>query len=89
MLANIHKDEMVLPARHSAALRDMLEGGGAGTTSVNIAINAADTKSVARLFNVNGSALKRAIKCQIRDLAFLSGCRFCPAPNHAEFMHQT
>jgi hypothetical protein len=76
-LAAIHKNEMVLPAAHSARLRSMIEGGGDGFGGggqgggpTSITINAVDAKGVARLFRDNGPALARAMKEQARNFAF-------------------
>jgi hypothetical protein len=76
-LAQIHKNEMVLPARHSAKLRDMLESdeggmGGKGGGTVNVSISAVDAKSVERLFKANGGALARTLKSQARNFVFNS-----------------
>jgi hypothetical protein len=77
MLANIHKDEMVLPARHSARLRDMLEGGGegfgapGGSPPVTVNISAVDARGVARLFRANGGGLADALRARARDFAFM------------------
>jgi hypothetical protein len=79
-LAQIHKNEMVLPAAHSQRLRSMIEGGeglqgegeGGGGSTINVNINAADAKSVERLFRNNGRAMVRTLKNQMRDFAFLA-----------------
>jgi len=77
-LAQIHKNEMVLPAQHSARLRELLEGGedgglGGGGSTTNITINAVDAASVNRLFRNNGAALVNALKSQSRNYAFQQG----------------
>jgi hypothetical protein len=78
MLASIHKDEMVLPARHSAALRDMLEGGGGGEggggasqgQSVTLNVSAVDAKSFDKYMKQNRGGLIRQVKGLARDFAF-------------------
>jgi hypothetical protein len=72
-LAAIHKNEMVLPAAHSARLRDLLEGGGGfqgggnAGPAVNLTINALDAKGVERVLRDNRGALAKQLRGLARD----------------------
>jgi hypothetical protein len=74
MLANIHKDEMVLPAGHSAALRRMVEGGGefgaSQGPSVTLNVSAVDAKSFDKYMKQNRGGIIRQLKGMGRDFAF-------------------
>jgi hypothetical protein len=79
MLASIHKDEMVLPARHSAALRGMIEGGGGfgspggpSGQGVTLNVSAVDAKSFERYMKQNRGGIIRQLKGLGRDFAFNS-----------------
>lgn len=69
MLAQIHKDESVIPAREARALRVLLEGGGALGGGPIINIHALDLQSFvdalsrhdASLMHVVGGALRRGL----------------------------
>ena len=66
-LAMVHKDEMVLPARLSQGLKNLIfdrsssEGGGGGGMTFAPTVMAMDGDSVRKFFNKNGSALARAM----------------------------
>jgi hypothetical protein len=68
VLAQLHSNEMVLPANISQGLQGMIAGGGGGHT---FNISAVDANSVARLFMTNGSALVQALNGAIRNGAAL------------------
>ncbi|HEU0154819.1 MAG TPA: hypothetical protein VFQ82_02035 [Stellaceae bacterium] len=70
VLAQLHSNEMVLPANISQGLQTMLADGGSGHT-FNIGINALDSVSVARLFASNGSVLVAALNKALRNGASL------------------
>ena len=65
VLAQLHSQEMVLPAGISSGLQGMIANGGGGHT-FNIGVNAVDAGSVARLFSSNGSALVQALNTALR-----------------------
>jgi len=68
IMANIHKDEMVLPSWAAGGLRDMIEGGGGkGGSTTNVHIHAADAKSFADMLQRHGSTLAMAIKRLARN----------------------
>jgi hypothetical protein len=76
-MAMVHKDEMVLPARFAAPLREMLtdthDGPGAGGgDTYNISIHAIDARSFEQYLKSNRNALVRNIKGATRDNAFFS-----------------
>jgi hypothetical protein len=68
-LANIHKNEMVLPAKYAEPLREQLESGegvgGRGGDVYNI--NAIDAKSFEQFIARSKGALGRAVKGMSRD----------------------
>ena len=70
VLAQLHSNEMVLPANISQGLQTMLADGGSNHT-FNIGINAVDAASVARLFASNGSVLVAALNKALRNGASL------------------
>lgn len=65
-LAQLHSNEMVLPANISQGLQSMLSDGGSGHT-FNIGISAVDASSVAKLFSSNGSVLVAALNKALRN----------------------
>ncbi|WP_207000748.1 hypothetical protein [Trinickia mobilis] len=78
MLANIHKDEMVLPAWAAQGMRGILQGnppsaaapGSASSGSagdIHVHINAVDSDSVRRLFVNNSDAVHAAVKQALRN----------------------
>ena len=76
-MAMVHKNEMVLPARFAAPLREMLtdthDGPGAGGgDTYNISIHAIDARSFEQYLKSNRNALVRNIKGATRDNAFFS-----------------
>ena len=70
-LAQLHSNEMVLPANISQGLQGMIANGGGGN-SFGININATDAASVQRLFMANGSALVAALNTAIRRGSMLT-----------------
>ena len=75
-MANIHKDEMVLPANEASGLRQVIRDAAAGSSRpagdggpMSVAITAVDAKSVERLFMDHGSALAKALRKQARGFA--------------------
>jgi hypothetical protein len=70
VLAQLHSNEMVLPANISQGLQTMLADGGSGHT-FNIGINAVDAASVAKLFANNGAVLVAALNKALRNGASL------------------
>jgi hypothetical protein len=72
-LAQVHKNEMVLPAHLSDRIRNMTEPGLKGGPTVHhhhYTINAMDGESVERVLKKHGSALARGIQTAKRDLRF-------------------
>ncbi|AYJ86204.1 hypothetical protein D3Y57_09800 [Sphingomonas paeninsulae] len=78
MIAQIHKDEMVLPARLAAPLRSMINGGGGndntkeaansnGDTHIHLNVNAVDAKSVKRMLMEHKGPVADALKLAYRD----------------------
>jgi hypothetical protein len=65
-MAQIHKNEMVLPSAEADGLRSMVSGGKGGKGDT-INIHAVDSQSIERLFMRNGKALVGAIKKAGRD----------------------
>ncbi len=68
VLANLHSNEMVLPANISQGLQGAIGGGGlGGGHTFNIGISAMDAGSVSRLFMSNGSQLVAALNKALRN----------------------
>jgi len=74
VLAQLHSNEMVLPANISQGLQNLIaapnsaNAGGAGSPMVvNFGISAMDSQDVARFFRSNGSALVAAINNAMRN----------------------
>jgi hypothetical protein len=70
VLANLHSNEMVLPANISQGLQGMIAGGGAtggGGHTFNIGISAMDAGGVSRLFMSNGSQMVSALNKALRN----------------------
>jgi hypothetical protein len=67
VLAQLHSQEMVLPANVSNAVLNMANNGGGGHTFNLGPIVAVDAPSVARLFASNGSALVAALNKALRN----------------------
>jgi hypothetical protein len=69
VLANLHSNEMVLPANISQGLQGAIAGGGigGGGHTFNIGVSALDAGSVSRLFMSNGSTLVAALNKAIRN----------------------
>ena len=61
MLAMIHKNEMVLPANIAENFRNVAPGG-ASSGDIHLHVNAADAKSVQRLFERNSGALVKTLR---------------------------
>ena len=78
VLAQLHSNEMVLPANISQGLQNLIatpnagNGGGGGTpVVVNFGVSAMDSQDVARFFRSNGSALVAAINNAMRNGSML------------------
>jgi hypothetical protein len=69
MLAQVHSQEMVLPADISRGLQGMIANGGGHT--FNIGISAIDAPGVQRLFMANGSVLVAALNRAMRNGSML------------------
>ena len=69
VLANLHSNEMVLPANISQGLQGAIAGGGlgGGGHTFNIGISAMDAGGVSRLFMANGSQLVSALNKAMRN----------------------
>ena len=74
VLAQLHSNEMVLPANISQGLQSMLaapagDGGGSGTgpSSVVVNVSAIDSQDVKRFFQSNGSLLVTALNKAMRN----------------------
>lgn len=69
VLANLHSNEMVLPANISQGLQGAITGGGfgGGGHTFNIGISAMDAGGVSRLFMSNGSQLVSALNKALRN----------------------
>jgi hypothetical protein len=65
-LAQLHSNEMVLPANLSQGIQGMINKGGGGNNSFGISINAMDASSVSKLFMSNGSQLVAALNSALR-----------------------
>jgi hypothetical protein len=77
VLAQLHSNEMVLPANISQGLQNLiaaptsLSAGGAAPVVVNFGVQAMDSQDVARFFRSNGSALVAAINNAMRNGSML------------------
>jgi hypothetical protein len=78
VLAQLHSNEMVLPANISQGLQNLIAaptgsntGGGAAPVVVNFGVQAMDSQDVARFFRSNGSALVAAINNAMRNGSML------------------
>src|SRR5215469_5512941 len=77
VLAQLHSNEMVLPANISQGLQNLiaaptsLSAGGAAPVVVNFGVQAMDSHDVARFFRSNGSALVAAINNAMRNGSML------------------
>jgi hypothetical protein len=74
VLAQLHSNEMVLPANISQGLQNLITapssgnaGGGSPPVVVNFGVSAMDSQDVARFFRSNGSALVAAINNALRN----------------------
>jgi hypothetical protein len=74
VLAQLHSNEMVLPANISQGLQNLIAapysanaGGGGSPVVVNFGVSAMDSQDVARFFRSNGSALVAAINNAMRN----------------------
>lgn len=68
-LAQVHKDEMVIPAHYAEGLRNMLEGGEAGGRApINITINASamDARGMDRILQENAGRIADLVAQQAR-----------------------
>ena len=64
-VTQLHQREMVLPAEHADAIRNMTGNGG----GMNVTINALDGASVKRILMDNGPALAASLRAQARNFA--------------------
>jgi hypothetical protein len=78
VLAQLHSNEMVLPANISQGLQNLIAApnganasGGGGPVVVNFGVSAMDSQDVARFFRSNGSALVAAINTAMRNGSML------------------
>lgn len=78
VLAQLHSNEMVLPANISQGLQNLIAApnganasGGGGPIVVNFGVSAMDSQDVARFFRSNGSALVAAINTAMRNGSML------------------
>jgi hypothetical protein len=78
VLAQLHSNEMVLPANISQGLQNLIAApnganatGGGGPVVVNFGVSAMDSQDVARFFRNNGSALVAAINTAMRNGSML------------------
>ncbi len=78
VLAQLHSNEMVLPANISQGLQNVIAApsgvnasGGAAPVVVNFGVSAMDSQDVARFFRSNGSALVAAINNATRNGSML------------------
>jgi len=74
VLAQLHSNEMVLPANISQGLQNLIaapnlgnSSGGGAPVVVNFGVSAMDSQDVARFFRSNGSALVAAINNAMRN----------------------
>jgi hypothetical protein len=73
VLAQLHSNEMVLPANISQGLQSMIAGGGQAAPNVTFAVSAMDSQSVATFFKNNGSLLVQAINRAMRNGSPIAG----------------
>lgn len=69
-MVQIHSEEMVLPAKHANAIREMTEGGGGGGRSnapMVFNINAMDGKDVHRVLMNAGDSIVKSLNMQRRN----------------------
>jgi hypothetical protein len=77
VLAQLHSNEMVLPANISQGLQNLIaapsggNAGGGAPVIVNFGVSAMDSQDVARFFRSNGSALVAAINNAMRNGSML------------------
>ena len=77
VLAQLHSNEMVLPANISQGLQNLIAAPNAGNSTsgapvvVNFGVSAMDSQDVARFFRSNGSALVAAINNAMRNGSML------------------
>ena len=78
VLAQLHSNEMVLPANISQGLQNLIaapnggnSSGGGAPVVVNFGVSAMDSQDVARFFRSNGSALVAAINNAMRNGSML------------------
>jgi len=78
VLAQLHSNEMVLPANISQGLQNLIAtpngastGGGGAPVVVNFGVSAMDSQDVARFFRSNGSSLVAAINNAMRNGSML------------------
>jgi hypothetical protein len=71
VLAQLHSNEMVLPAGLSNFVQNAAAQAGGGGNNFSIGINAVDSSSVAKLFLSNGSSLVAALNAALRNGAML------------------
>ena len=78
VLAQLHSNEMVLPANISQGLQSLIAApngtnasGGSAPVVVNFGVSAMDSQDVARFFRSNGSALVAAINNAMRNGSML------------------
>ena len=77
VLAQLHSNEMVLPANISQGLQNLIASPSAGNRGsgapvvVNFGVSAMDSQDVARFFRSNGSALVAAINNAMRNGSML------------------
>ena len=69
-LTQLHEKEMVLPAHLAENVRNMTASGG---DTINININAMDSRDVRRLFQNEGGSLVDSLRKQMRNFKGLSG----------------
>jgi hypothetical protein len=68
VLAQLHSNEMVLPANVSQGLQGMIAGGGpAPSINATFAVSAMDSQSVATFFKNNGATLVAALNQAMRN----------------------
>jgi hypothetical protein len=77
VFAQLHSNEMVLPANISQGLQNLIaapngaNASGGGPVVVNFGVSAMDSQDVARFFRSNGSALVAAINTAMRNGSML------------------